>query len=192
MRNHKKSIALLFLILLNFSCVSVAKPGKIVYLIPAGFSGGGVIIVFNQPDGITPETDKDGTLIFHVPQDGLVKLKEPYSRTVYNYQYYFVDEQGKRMPIEYLYPEHYVKNPGDTTTRNFNEVTKDESKNKVFTTQHRTVNFYVGKEKTYIESFIVEKPAIALQTYLKTGDRMFDIQEELLRKEKAKTEQPQN
>lgn len=58
---------LLFLIL-NFSCVSFAKPGEIIYLIPENFTGG-VIIVFNQPDGITLETDKDGTIIYRVPKE---------------------------------------------------------------------------------------------------------------------------
>lgn len=191
MRNHKKSIVLLFLLLLNLSCVSFAKPGEMIYLISEGFTGG-VIIVFNQPDGITPEVDKDGTIIYRVPQDGLIKVKEPIQKNAYQLKYYFVDAKGNRKPIEYLYPEHYVKNPGDTTTRNIDQVTNDESDNKVFASDHRTVNFFVGKEKVYIQSFIVEKPAIALQTYLKTGDRMFDIQEELLRKQEAKTEQPQN
>lgn len=188
MRNQKRFIVLLLLLLLNFSCVSFAKPGEIIYLIPEGFTGG-VIIVFNQPDGITPETDKDGAITYKIPKDGLIKVKEPLSKNAYQLKYYFVDGQGKRTSIEYLYPKNYLKNPSGTVTRNFDEVTEDESDNKIFASFHETKNFFVGKEKTYIHSFIVEKPANTLKAYLKTSDRMFDIQEELLRKEEAKTKQ---
>ncbi len=60
MIKFKKFIVLL-IVLLNLSCVSFARAVKVEYLIPEGFTGG-VILVFNQPDGITPETGKDGMM----------------------------------------------------------------------------------------------------------------------------------
>ena len=48
---NRKRVTILLLILLNLSCISFAGTVKIKYLIPEGFTGG-VIIVFNQPDGI--------------------------------------------------------------------------------------------------------------------------------------------
>ena len=187
MRNRKRFIILLSA-LLSFSCVSFGKPIEVIYLIPANFTGG-VIIIYNQPDGITPETTKDGTIIFQIPKDGLIKVKEPLERTAYKFSYYFVDEKGNRTPIEYLYPKHSVKNPGGTTSRNMNEVTENESNNKIFALNHTTSNFGEERQKTYIYSFLIEKPAIALQAFIQTEDRIFIIQEELLKKQAPTTKQ---
>lgn len=185
-----RKIFILLLILLSFSCVSYSKPTEIIYLIPEGFTGG-VIILYNQPDGITPEKTDDGKIIFHVPKDGLIKVKEPLERTAYRLTYFFVDEKGNRTPIEYLYPNHSGGNPGDPSSREINDIKGEEAKNKVFVLQHRTTNFNVAGERVYVHNFIVEKPVIALRTFLKTSDRIFDIQKEMLIKEKAGKEKQQ-
>ena len=186
--NKLKQFTILSFILLNLACVSFSKPTEITYLIPEGFTGG-VIIVFNQPDGITPETTQDGKIIFRVPKDGLIKVKQPLEKTAYKLNYYFVDEKGNKTPIEYLHPRYSVKNPDDPTWRNTDEVTEEESKNKVFASDHETSTFNVGGERVYIHSFIIEKPVIALDTFMKTNHRAFDIQRELLRKEKPAPKQ---
>ncbi len=183
-----KQFTILSFILLNLACVSFSKPTEITYLIPEGFTGG-VIIVFNQPDGITPETTQDGTIIFRVPKDGLIKVKQPLEKTVYKLNYYFVDEKGNKTRIEYLHPQYSVKNPNDPSWRNTDEVTEEESKNEVFASDYRTTNFNVSKGRVYINSFIIEKPIIALDTLLKTIDKIFDIQIELLKKESSATKQ---
>ena len=179
MRDRKRIVVFL-LLLLTFSCVSFAKPTEIIYLIPEGFTGG-VIIVFNQQDGITPEKDKDGTIIYRVPKNGLIKVKEPLAKAAYELKYYFVDDKGNKTRIEYLYPRYSGGNPSDPNSRETDKVTEDESNNKVFASDHETTNFNVGGEKVYIHSFIVEKPISALHTFMQTSHRIFDIQRELLK-----------
>ncbi len=174
-----KFICIFLLILLTFSCVRVPNPSKIIYLIPRGFTGG-VIITYNQPDGITSEKTDDGSIIFRVPNDGLIKVKEPLNRDAdYNFSYFFFNERGDKTPIEYLFPEHYVRNSGDITSKSFDTISEDETNNQIFAINHTIHNFGTGEQKVYIYSFIIEKPAIALQAFLKTQDRIFDIQIEL-------------
>ena len=182
--SNRKNIIVWLIIALNLSCVTFAKPVKVDYLIPENFTGG-VIIVFNQPDGITPETSADGTVIYRIPIDGLIKVKEPLNRNVYELKYYFVDEKGNRTPIEYLYPKHSVRSQGVKTPRNIDEVTEDESNSKVFASFHETSNFNVSGEKVYVQSFIVEKPINTLNTFTQTEDRVFNIQRELLNGKKS-------
>lgn len=79
----------------------LAFPTNVIYLIPKDFTGG-VIIIYDQPDGITPETTADGTIIYRVPQDGLLKVKSKFERRNFRFKYYFVDDKDNRTEIEYL------------------------------------------------------------------------------------------
>lgn len=166
---------MLVLLLSNLSCVSFAKPGEIIYLIPESFTGG-VIIVFNQPDGITPETDKDGAIIYKIPKDGLIKVKEPITKTAYDSKYYFVDDKGKRTLIEYLYPGHYVRNPGDTVSKSFDTISEEETNNKTFAMIHTTTNFGIQGEKVYIHNFIVGKPKDYQILYIRASEKIDEFQ----------------
>ena len=170
MKKHLKIIVRL-IIALNLSCVTFAKPTEIDYLIPQDFTGG-VIIVFNQPDGITPETSNDGTVIYRIPKDGLIKVKAPLKNVPYEFKYYFVDEKGNRTPIEYLYPGHYVRNPGDTVSKSFDTISDDETNNKIFAMIHTTTNFGSQNDKIYFHNFIVGKPKDYQLLYLKTSDKI--------------------
>ena len=190
MRNRKRFIILLSA-LLSFSCVSFGKPIEVIYLIPANFTGG-VIIIYNQPDGITPETTKDGTIIFQIPKDGLIKVKEPLERTAYKFSYYFVDEKGNRTPIEYLYPGHYVRNPGDKTSKSFDTISEDETNNKTFAMIHTTKNFVVGQQQVYLHNFMIGHPKDYDVLYIQTSDKEFLIQETLMNKSQSKPKRQKN
>jgi hypothetical protein len=67
-----KQIIILALSLISVGC-TLAKPAKIEYLLPAGFTGG-VIVLYNQPDGVAPETLDDGTIRYRIPKDGFLML----------------------------------------------------------------------------------------------------------------------
>jgi len=115
MNKLRKSIILLC-VLASFSCSLFGKPIDVDYLISEGFTGG-VIILYNQPDGIMPETTKDGRIVYRIPNDGFLKVKSPLKRIAYKFNYYFVDAADKRTPIEYLYPKYYVRDRGDATSK---------------------------------------------------------------------------
>lgn len=97
--------------------------------------------------------------------------------------------KGNKTPIEYLYPKYSGGNPNDSNSRDTDEVSEDESKNKVFVSDQRATNFNVGKEKVYVHNFIVEKPVNALHTFTQNQDRLFTIQEKLLVGEKPSLEE---
>lgn len=147
MRNQKRLIVLL-LLLLSFSCVSFAKPTEITYLIPENYRGG-VIVFFDQPDGITPEKTKDDGYIYRIPPDGLLKIKTPFEKKAYKLKYYLVDAKDNRTELEYIYPKNRVKKSGDTT-RNQNDVTEDEQLNRIFVESHETGNFNSRESRVYL------------------------------------------
>jgi hypothetical protein len=64
MKNLSKQIVILAFVLLSASC-TFAKPSKIEYLMPTGFTGG-VIVLYNQPDGTAPEVTADGTVRYRI------------------------------------------------------------------------------------------------------------------------------
>ncbi len=64
---------LLLFVLINSSCSSISIPTNEIYLIQKGYRGD-VIILFNQPDGIVPETEKF-LYVYKIPADGILKIK---------------------------------------------------------------------------------------------------------------------
>jgi len=177
----KLQILVLFFIA-SLACSLLAKPTEVAYLIPEGFTGG-VTILYNQKDGITPEITKDGKIIYEIPEDGFLKIKNKFERKHHKYEYYFIDDKGNRKEIEYLHPEAYVRDPGDTTSKSFDSITEEERMNQVFVISHETKNFTVNKIRVYMQSFILETPKDSLKTYMKNLDRMSEIQIKMLRGE---------
>lgn len=166
--------------LVSLSCSLFAKPTEVVYLVYDNYAGG-IIILYNQADGIEPEKTKDGTIVYRIPKDGFLKVKPAFERTAYKFRYYFVDAEDKRAEIEYLQRAHYVRDPGDTTSKSEDSITEDERTNQIFAMLHETANFTVSGDRVYIHSFIVATPKDSLDIYMKTQRKMFDIQKGLLK-----------
>ena len=157
-----------------------AKPIEVNYLIPADFRGG-VLVLYNQADGVEPQTTEDGTFVYKIPQDGFLKIKPKFERKYYNFKYYFVDANQKQTKIEYLYPRTYVRDKGDTTSRRRGELSEEESNNTIFVMNSETKNFTAPpEERVFIHTFIVYTEKDSLKVYLQASDRAFDIQEEML------------
>ena len=174
-------IIVLLLILMNLSCLSFAKPKAVAYLMPEGFTGG-VIILYNQADGSIPETANDGTVLYRIPKDGLLKLKQSFEENVFRYNFYYIDDKDNLMPIEYVQLAYYVRDPGDTTTKTLDTLTEDERNNRIFIINHRTTTFDIRGEKVYLQNFIIGKPKDADNLLTKLEFRIADIEEELSNK----------
>lgn len=175
-----KRIIVLWSLIFSLSCSLFAKPTDVVYLIPENFTGG-VIVLYNQPDGITPETTDDGAIIYRIPKDGFLKVKPAFERKNFKFKYYFVDAQDKRTEIEYLQRAHYVRDPGDTTSKSADSITENERNNQIFAMLHETTNFAVSGNRVFIQVFVVAIPKNSLDVYMKTSNKIFDIQEDMLK-----------
>ncbi len=173
MTKQRRFIISLFA-LLSFSCFSIANPNKAIFLIPEGFTGG-VIILYNQPDGIVPETADDGTIIYRIPKDGFLKVKPPLKKVAYKFNYYYVDANDKRTEIEYVYPKYYVRDRGDTTSKSLDSITEDERNNGVFVMNHRKVSFGTNEDKELISCFSIGNPKNSSKLYDDIDDRIDEI-----------------
>lgn len=151
-----KQIAVLLCFVIYSSCSLLAQPVEITYLIPENYRGG-VIIFFDQPDGITPEKTESGDYLYRIPADGFLKIKTPLEKKGYKLNYYFVDVQGNRTQLEYIYPTTYVRDPGDTTSRRHGEISGNERASRIFVESHETNSFNGRKGKVYFFSFVVGK-----------------------------------
>ena len=176
--NELKRFSILLLFSLSFACSLFAKPTNVIYLIPEGFTGG-VIVLYNQPDGIEPEKSEDGTIVYRIPKDGFLKVNSPLNEGKYRFKYYFVDEKDKRIEIEYVYPEAYVRNPGDTTTKSLDSITEDEKNNGIFIMNHRTVSFKNNGNKTVLYALSVGHPKDSRSIYIETDIQIGKIEKEL-------------
>ena len=179
MRKTKYTTVVL-LLWLCASCGLFAKPIKVEYLIPAGYKGG-VLVLYNQPDGVEPDKTEDGTLVYQIPKDGFLKIKPKFERKNYKFRYYFVDSNQKQTEIEYLYPDTYVRDRGDTTSRRRGELSEEEHNNKVFVMNSETPNFTVPpEERVFIHIFVIYTEKDSTKIYSQTTDKVFEIQRKML------------
>jgi hypothetical protein len=172
--NNLKRALLLFLLFTSFSCSSFAKPIKMVYLIPEGYTGG-VYILYNDLKGINAETLEDGTIIHRIPKDGILIVKPPAKLGPFKLSYFYVDANDNRQEIEYLNPPSYVKDSSEMNSRNVDEVTEDERDNRLFAMSHRRIGFSISNQKTllYVFSLGYPKDSISLYTDIdRRGDEM--------------------
>lgn len=174
-----KRIVVLWSLIFSLSCSLFAKPTDIVYLIPENFTGG-VIVLYNQPDGIEPEKTTDGAIIYRIPKDGFLKVKAAFERKNFRFKYYFVDANDKRAEIEYLQRAHYVRDPGDTASKSEDSITENERNSQIFAMLHETTNFTISGNRVFIQNFIVAIPKDSLNIYMRTYDKISDIQKDML------------
>ena len=178
--NKIKHLTIVALLWLCCSCGVFAKPVQVDYLIPAGYKGG-VLVLYNQPDGVEPQTMQDGTLVYKIPQDGFLKVKAKFERKFYKFKYYFVDVNEKRTEIEYLYQRTYVRDKGDTTSRREGELSEEEQSNTVFVMNSETSNFAIPPgERVFVQTFIIYTEKDSLKIYDQTSHKVFDIQRKML------------
>ena len=175
----RKQIIIAAMILLSVSC-TFAKPTKIEYLLPEGFTGG-VIVLYNQPDGTAPEVLTDGTVRYRIPKDGFLKVNTDQPEAIYNYSFYYIDGKNNVTRIEYIQPQ------GSTATergglRSEDTITEEERNNKVFAMNHRSIGFEANGNKGPLYAFSIGLPKDSRSIYLKTLDKYDEINEQLSKK----------
>ena len=179
MRNISKQIIIAALILLSVSC-TFAKPTKIEYLLPAGFTGG-VIVLYNQSDGSKPEITADGTTRYRIPKDGFLKVNTDEPDAIYNYSFYYVDDKNNQTRIEYLLP-HGAPVTAGVNQRSVDTVTEEERNNKVFAMNHRSIGFEAKGNKGPLYAFSIGLPKDDDHLYGRTLDKLDEINEQFSKK----------
>ena len=180
MRNLKKVI-LLWTLIFTLSCSLLAAPTDLIYLIPAGYTGG-VFILYDEKSATTAETLADGTIIYRIPKDGLLIVKPPVSGGPYNFRYFYVDENDRRTEIKYLEPGFEVRKAGETNSKPEDSITEEENNSKVFTMNHRRISFELKGKPMLLFAFSVGLPKDSAQIYDKTLDRYDKLESEIERK----------
>ena len=180
----KKQLIILVLLFCCSSCSVFAKPMKIEYLLPEGFTGG-VIILYNQPDSVTPAVSKDGTIRYYIPKNGFLKVNTNEPEEIYNYSFCYVDAKNNLTQIEYIQPQ------GSTVSergglRSVDTITEDETNNKVFAMNHRSIGFEANGNKGPLYAFSVGLPKDSRSIYIDIDFRIGEIREELSNKSPSK------
>jgi hypothetical protein len=174
-----RKVFVLALLLINVGC-TLAKSAKIEYLLPAGFTGG-VIVLYNQPDGVAPETLDDGTIRYRIPKDGFLMLNTQEPENIINYSFYYVDDKNNTTRIEYIAPQ------GSTAgerggLRSVDTITEEERNSKVFAMNHRGIGFEENGNKGPLNAFSIGLPKDSRSIYLKTLDKYDEIRERFSKK----------
>jgi hypothetical protein len=98
-------------------------------LIPKGYRGD-VIILFDQPDGVTPEIEK-GLYVYKIPEDGILKVKTKGVIAYVNMIYYYVDEDNERQKVEYLRVTG-ERDPSGMPQNKHGNITQNQYENETF------------------------------------------------------------
>jgi hypothetical protein len=175
-----KQIIVSLLLLLSFSCASEAKTIDMIYLMPEGFTGG-VIVLYDEVNGVTPELLKDDSLVYRIPKDGFLKVKPSINPGPYKLRYFYVDEKDNRKEIEYINPKSHVNERDDTTTRSLSTITEDETNNKIFAMHHQRQVFEPNGKWMALYIFFIGKPKDSGIAYIRTLDRVDEIEKEIVK-----------
>ena len=147
---------------------------------PAGFTGG-VIILYNQPDGVTPAVSKDGTIRYYIPKNGFLKVNTNEPEEIYNYSFYYVDAKNNITRLEYILPQGSSMSKF-INLRSVDTISEDETNNKIFVMNHRSIGFEANGNKGPLYAFSVGLPKDSRHIYLQTLDKRDEIEERLSNK----------
>jgi hypothetical protein len=161
-----------------FSCSLFAKPINMIYLIPEGYKGG-VIIFYDDERGIRPKEMEDGTILYRIPQNGILIVKSLKKRGPYKLSYFYVNDKDVRTEIEYLNPRYYVKDSRELKSRNKDEVTEDESNNGIFAMNHRSITFSISNRNVLMYAFSIGHPKDSTALYIDAIDKADQIEKDI-------------
>jgi hypothetical protein len=140
------------------SCFLVqARDG--IYLIPKGYTGY-VIILFDQPDGVTPGVE-NGLYVYKIPADGILKVKTPGYTGIVNKSFYYVDgeDHSSRQKIDYLTVTGSNDIHGNPKDKYDGQVNQDQIENGIYVMMTGGVAITNTSDGTYsYTSFIVAHP----------------------------------
>ena len=86
----KKNLLIIVLISILTGCVKNAEPET--FLIPEDYSGGVIVIIFNQKNGSVKEYD-EGRRIYRIPKNGILHTQFSPVEGVLNEKFFWVDKK---------------------------------------------------------------------------------------------------
>jgi hypothetical protein len=136
-----KKIFIAFFLLNICSSFGCKNPEPEDYLIPKGYIGR-VTVIFNQKKGALPKRE-NGRRVYEIPTSGifLTQFKAEYG--FINHCFYYVDENGKRTPLEIFRDEA------------FKDRTSKADKNKVGIFEDGITGQYAEDDKAPYQFFFV-------------------------------------
>ncbi len=170
-------VGLIISLLFNVACIPLRTTLDAIYLIPQGYEGV-VVIFFDQPNGIEPESE-GGQYVYKIPADGLLRVKThgQGGLIVSGEKYFYVSENGEREEINYLESQGYVKTTAADTKKSFDNISEDEKNNAVFVMYCGGIGgFKIGDKPIRYSSFLVGKPKNADFLYNEKEKRLNNMQ----------------
>jgi len=162
-------ICLSYFLVLAGACRISSAPTE-MFVLSDGFKGG-VVIVFDQPDGIIPEI-KDGFVVYAIPDTGVLKVRSKATRKSAGTLYYYVRGDAL-VPVEYV--DHWGQD-----RKSLENLTEDEKKDGVFVFNDGGIGtFNVGNRVISYRSFLVCSPTDKAKTYDSMMQKVFQIERDL-------------
>jgi len=81
-----------------------------------------------------------------------------------------------KKPIEYLFPEAYVGDPGDAKSKSHDSISVYERENVIFIMNHRNSNFNTSDGRVYLSIFSLGKPKDGTDIYIDSDRKISKIQ----------------
>lgn len=176
-RRYKLALTTVVISFLVCSCSSQTKDG--IFLIPQGFKGG-VVILFDQPNGIERNVEA-GRFVYPIPSNGVLLVKGPPETGLVRKEYYYVSTEGERRRIEQLRVTG-DNSPDGLPQNRFGDISEDDFENKVFVMNTGGFGSFNTSTKTVqYTSFVVSTPRENSSFYSQLQDRLFEIQKEFER-----------
>lgn len=165
---------LIVLVLISGSCFLKSNPTDGIYLIPQGYKGD-VIIFFNQPDGVLPETE-NGLYVYKIPEDGVLKVRTQGATGAVNPSYFYLGKNNERQRVEYLRITG-AQSPSGEPQNKFGNINQTEYENGVYVMNAGGLgSFNVKTGVVKYTSFVVGAPKDADHLYDKMQKRLSDLQ----------------
>lgn len=147
-----------------------------IYLIPKGYVGE-VIILYNQPDGETPNIE-NGLYVYNIPENGVLKVNVKSIKGTVDHRYFYLNSKGEMERLEYLYPSGREKDKSRYERPSSDNISGEEYESKIFVTAFESGNFgrfnSTSKPISY-RSFLVGTPKDRKFLYLNRIERMNSI-----------------
>lgn len=156
------------------SCSLATRDG--IYLIPQGFKGG-VVILFDQPNGVVPDVDA-GRFVYPIPSNGVLYVQGPPQPGLVNKEFYYISADGKRTRIEELRITGNTS-PEGLPQNKFGNISQDDFENKIFVMNTGGFgSFNTPTRIVQFTSFVVSTPKEDSSFYSQLQDQLFEIQRE--------------
>lgn len=177
-KENKIQFVLLLAIIWTNACSSITKPSDGIFLIPESFEGG-VIIIFNQPDGITPNVE-NGRYVYRIPPTGLLKVKSDSVVSWQQIDYFYINDRDERQTIYRLNPKGWTGSVTGWAEKNYDDLTQNEYENDIFASAYMSGTFNAKGKVVKFRNFVVCKLKDGEQITVQMHEKISKIQRETI------------